>query len=76
MKMTALMNIVVYSHYSNVQSRPDEYYGRLGQWVSWDHFLLGSKKKSSSININNDSSCLHQQTTTKAMDFDVDNEFR
>mmetsp|Transcript_12588 Transcript_12588/g.16541 ORF Transcript_12588/g.16541 Transcript_12588/m.16541 type:complete len:254 (+) Transcript_12588:162-923(+) len=23
-----------------IPSRPDEYYGRLGEWVSWDHFLL------------------------------------
>ena len=23
-----------------IPSRPDEYYGRLGQWVSWDHFLI------------------------------------
>jgi hypothetical protein len=23
-----------------IQSEPDEYYGRLGQWISWDHFLL------------------------------------
>jgi hypothetical protein len=22
-----------------IPSRPDEYYGRLGQWVSWEHFL-------------------------------------
>ena len=25
------------------QSRPDEYYGRLGQWVSWKEFLTGRK---------------------------------
>jgi hypothetical protein len=24
---------------SYIPSRPDEYYGRLGQWISWDHFL-------------------------------------
>jgi len=23
-----------------IPSRPNEYYGRLGQWVSWEHFLL------------------------------------
>jgi len=23
-----------------IPSQPDEYYGRLGQWVSWEHFLL------------------------------------
>ena len=23
-----------------IPSAPDEYYGRLGTWVSWDHFLL------------------------------------
>lgn len=23
-----------------IPSRPDEYYGALGQWKSWDHFLL------------------------------------
>jgi hypothetical protein len=22
-----------------IPSRPDEYYGRLGQWISWEHFL-------------------------------------
>ena len=22
-----------------IPARPDEYYGRLGQWISWDHFL-------------------------------------
>ena len=34
---------------SYIPSRPDEYYGRLGQWVSWEHFLLtppdSNKKK-------------------------------
>jgi hypothetical protein len=24
---------------SYIPARPDEYYGRLGQWISWDHFL-------------------------------------
>eukprot|EP00977_Amphora_coffeiformis_P009730 scaffold2243_cov165-Amphora_coffeaeformis.AAC.10 len=24
---------------SYIPSKPDEYYGRLGQWVSWEHFL-------------------------------------
>lgn len=24
---------------SYIPSYPDEYYGRLGQWISWDHFL-------------------------------------
>jgi hypothetical protein len=27
------------------QSRPDEYYGRRGEWISWDHFLLGKRKR-------------------------------
>lgn len=22
-----------------IPARPDEYYGRLGQWISWEHFL-------------------------------------
>jgi hypothetical protein len=22
-----------------IPARPNEYYGRLGQWISWDHFL-------------------------------------
>ncbi|KAL7568534.1 hypothetical protein ACA910_002648 [Epithemia clementina (nom. ined.)] len=25
---------------SYIPSKPDEYYGRLGQWISWEHFLL------------------------------------
>lgn len=25
-----------------IPSKPDEYYGRLGEWISWDHFLLQS----------------------------------
>jgi len=24
---------------SYIPARPDEYYGRLGQWISWAHFL-------------------------------------
>ena len=24
---------------SYIPARPDEYYGRLGKWISWDHFL-------------------------------------
>ena len=24
---------------SYIPARPDEYYGDLGQWISWDHFL-------------------------------------
>lgn len=24
---------------SYIPSKPDEYYGRQGKWVSWDHFL-------------------------------------
>lgn len=24
---------------SYIPARPDEYYGDLGQWKSWDHFL-------------------------------------
>lgn len=26
-----------------VPARPDEYYGRLGKWISWEHFLLEDK---------------------------------
>ncbi|CAB9513997.1 expressed unknown protein [Seminavis robusta] len=33
---------------SYIPSRPDEYYGRLGQWISWDHFLGVSSKKDQS----------------------------
>ena len=22
-----------------IPSKPDEYYGRIGKWISWDHFL-------------------------------------
>lgn len=28
-----------------IPSAPDEYYGRLGTWVSWDHFLLEPPKE-------------------------------
>jgi hypothetical protein len=28
-----------------LKSRPDEYYGRMGQWISWDHFLLERKQR-------------------------------
>lgn len=24
---------------SYIPARPDEYYGGLGQWIGWDHFL-------------------------------------
>jgi len=30
-----------------IPNRPDEYYGRLGKWQGWDHFLFG-------INLEND----------------------
>ena len=38
-------------HILEFQSRPEEYYGRLGQWISWDHFLLGD-----TVDDNNDDS--------------------
>ena len=25
-----------------ISKRPEEYYGRRGEWISWDHYLLGS----------------------------------
>lgn len=64
-----------------IPSRPAEYYGRLGQWVSWDHFLLGSKKKhnmnsNSGSSSSNDNSSLPVLPRKTAMDCDVDNEFR
>lgn len=30
---------------SYIPSRPDEYYGRLGEWISWEHFLGVEEKK-------------------------------
>lgn len=24
-----------------ISKRPEEYYGRRGEWISWDHYLLG-----------------------------------
>lgn len=32
---------------SYIPARPDEYYGRLGQWISWEHFLGLEEKKDS-----------------------------
>mmetsp|Transcript_61508 Transcript_61508/g.181774 ORF Transcript_61508/g.181774 Transcript_61508/m.181774 type:complete len:256 (-) Transcript_61508:592-1359(-) len=32
---------------SYIPARPEEYYGRLGQWISWDHFLGKTDSKSS-----------------------------
>ena len=29
--------------FADIPSEPDQYYGRLGQWISWDHFLLGTE---------------------------------
>lgn len=25
-----------------ISKRPEEYYGRRGEWISWEHYLLGS----------------------------------
>ena len=36
-----------------ISKRPEEYYGARGEWISWDHYLLGS---SSSMNNNSDNS--------------------
>lgn len=33
-------SLIIHHDYHHQQSEPDEYYGRLGQWISWDHFLL------------------------------------
>eukprot|EP00978_Attheya_sp_CCMP212_P020343 scaffold58077_cov47-Attheya_sp.AAC.1 len=35
-----------------IPGRPDEYYGRLGQWISWDHFLLGKAEPPDTTNNN------------------------
>ena len=29
-----------------IPAQPDVYYGRIGKWVSWDHFLFGDEKTS------------------------------
>lgn len=29
---------------SYIPARPDEYYGRIGKWISWEHFLLEEEK--------------------------------
>ena len=26
-----------------ISKRPEEYYGRRGEWISWEHYLLGEE---------------------------------
>jgi hypothetical protein len=39
---------------SYIPSRPDEYYGTLGQWKGWEHFLGSRKSKDGKNETNND----------------------
>lgn len=32
-----------------ISKRPEEYYGRRGEWISWEHYLLGDKRESDEV---------------------------
>jgi len=33
-----------------ISKRPEEYYGERGEWISWDHYLLGDCSESNGKN--------------------------
>lgn len=35
-----------------ISKRPEEYYGARGEWISWDHYLLGSSSSNATADCN------------------------